>query len=125
MKLILLHDKTVVSACLSCLGSVVNNVTRNFTLIRDCFKKYFGHLVSYKKVHEKDPEDARLPKATAFFRRSRYTVGLLLKHFDYNLEELHAGLKWGRTRGNRKQAATGGRVEGGGEGGQMGVGETR
>ena len=34
MKLILLHDKTVVSACLSCLGSVVNNVTRNFTLIR-------------------------------------------------------------------------------------------
>jgi cohesin loading factor subunit SCC2 len=95
MKLILLHDKTVVSACLSCLGSVVNNVTKNFTLIRDCFKKYFGHLVSYKKVHEKDVEDARLAKATPFFRRSLFTVGLLLRHFDFGLEELYAGLEWG------------------------------
>ena len=69
MELILLHDKTIVSACLSCLGSVVDNVTRNFSRSRD-------HRVSYKKVHEKDPEDARLPKATAFFRRSRYTVTL-------------------------------------------------
>jgi cohesin loading factor subunit SCC2 len=50
VKLILLHDKTVVSACLSCLGSVVNSVTKNYTLIRDCFKKYFGHLNSFKKV---------------------------------------------------------------------------
>ena len=82
MKLILLHDKTVVSACLSCLGSVVNNVTRNFTLIRDCFKKYFGHLVSFKKLHEKDPTDYRLAKATPFFRRSLFTVGLLLR-FDF------------------------------------------
>lgn len=79
MKLILLHDKTVVSACLSCLGSVVNNVTRNFTLIRDCFKKYFGHLVSFKKLHETNPADDRLKKATPFFRRSLFTVGLLLR----------------------------------------------
>ena len=79
MKLILLHDKTVVSACLSCLGSVVNNVTRNFTLITDCFKKYFGHLVSFKKLHETNPADDRLKKATPFFRRSLFTVGLLLR----------------------------------------------
>ena len=48
---ILLHDNTVVSAGLFCPG----NDTRNFTRIRD-------HLVSHKKVHETDPEDARLPK---------------------------------------------------------------
>ena len=95
MKLILLHDKTVVSACLSCLGSVVNNVTRNFTLIRDCFKKYFGHLVSFKKVHSNDPQDQRLEKATPFFRRSLFTVGLLLRYFDFGKEELYAGLEWG------------------------------
>jgi len=95
VKLILLHDKTVVSACLSCLGSVVNNVTKNFTLIRDCFKKYFGHLNSFKKVHEKDPSDIRLPKATPFFRRSLFTVGLLLRHFDFTQEELYTGLEWG------------------------------
>jgi len=95
VKLILLHDKTVVSACLSCLGSVVNNVTKNFTLIRDCFKKYFGHLNSFKKVHEKDPTDPRLAKATPFFRRSLFTVGLLLRHFDFTQEELYTGLEWG------------------------------
>merc|ERR1712241_354668 len=95
IKLILLHDKTVVSACLSCLGSVVNNVTRNFTLIRDCFKKYFGHLVSFKKVHSNDPQDQRLEKATPFFRPSLFTVGLLLRYFDFGKEELYAGLEWG------------------------------
>jgi len=95
VKLILLHDKTVVSACLSCLGSVVNNVTKNYTLIRDCFKKYFGHLNSFKKVHEKDPSDPRLGKATPFFRRSLFTVGLLLRHFDFTLEDLYTGLEWG------------------------------
>merc|ERR1719309_1429773 len=93
IKLILLHDKAVVSSCLSCLGSVVNNVPKNFTLIRDCFKKYFGHLNSFKKVHEKDPSDIRLPKATPFFRRSLFTVGLLLRHFDFTQEELYTGLE--------------------------------
>ena len=95
IKLVMLHDKTVVSACLSCLGGVVNKVTKNFTLIRDCFKKYFNHLVTYKKVHEKDPTDEKLAKATPFFRRSLFTVGLLLRHFDFSREELYAGLEWG------------------------------
>ena len=95
IKLIILHDKTVVSACLSCLGSVVNNVTKNFTLIRDTFKKYFGNLIHFKKAHEKDPGDPRLPANIPMFRRSLFTVGLLLRHFDFTLEELYAGLEWG------------------------------
>lgn len=42
VKLIFQHDQTVILSCISCLGSVVNNVTRNFSLIRDCFLRYFG-----------------------------------------------------------------------------------
>ena len=42
VKLILQHDKTVVASCLACLGSIVNRVTKNFGLIRDCFRKYYG-----------------------------------------------------------------------------------
>merc|ERR1712241_346576 len=95
IKLIILHDKTVVAACLSCLGSVVNNVTKNFTLIRDTFKKYFGNLIQFKRAHEKDPGDPRLPANSPMFRRSLFTVGLLLRHFDFTLEELYAGLEWG------------------------------
>ena len=95
IKLVILHDKTVVAACLSCLGSVVNNVTKNFTLIRDTFKKYFSNIVTFKRVYEKDPRDHRLPRSTPMFRRSLFTVGLLLRHFDFTLEELYAGLEWG------------------------------
>lgn len=47
VKLVLQHDRIVVASCLSCLGSIVNNVTRNFKLIRDCFQKYYG---SFNKI---------------------------------------------------------------------------
>jgi hypothetical protein len=49
-----LVETVLMSACLSCLGSIVNNVTRNFTLIGDCLKKWFGHLISFEIVKEKD-----------------------------------------------------------------------
>lgn len=39
------HDQTVILSCISCLGSVVNNVTRNFKLIRDCFGIYYSKLL--------------------------------------------------------------------------------
>ena len=55
VKLILQHDRTVVASCLSCLGSVVNNVTRNFKLIRDCFLKYYG--MSCKQQNDDDDDD--------------------------------------------------------------------
>ncbi|XP_071439398.1 nipped-B-like protein [Hetaerina americana] len=92
VKLILQHDKTVVGSCLSCLGSVVNNVTRNFKLIRDCFRKYYGHLTDFKLVHEKEPTDPRLLKCRPFFRRALFTVGLLLRHFDFTQEEVRQDL---------------------------------
>ena len=88
VKLILQHDKNVVAACLSCLGSVVNHVTRNFSLIRDCFRKYFGSLTEYKQLHERTPDNPRLVQHRPFFRRSLFTVGLILRHFDFTNEEV-------------------------------------
>merc|ERR1712223_813335 len=87
VKLILQHDKKVVSACLSCLGSVVNEVTKNFRLIRDCFDSYFTKItVKYKKLHEANSKDPRLMERgnMVTFRRALFTVGLLLRHFDFH-----------------------------------------
>ncbi|KAL6432109.1 hypothetical protein ACFW04_006676 [Cataglyphis niger] len=92
VKLILQHDRSVVASCLSCLGSIVNNVTRNFKLIRDCFKKYYGHLTEYKSFYEKDPTNPMLLKYRPFFRRALFTVGLLLRHFNFTDPEVIEGL---------------------------------
>ncbi|XP_012262390.2 nipped-B-like protein [Athalia rosae] len=92
VKLILQHDKSVVASCLSCLGSIVNNVTRNFKLIRDCFKKYYGHLTEYKAFYEKNPANPILLKNRPFFRRALFTVGLLLRHFNFTDKEVIEGL---------------------------------
>ncbi|KAK2582564.1 hypothetical protein KPH14_004854 [Odynerus spinipes] len=92
VKLILQHDRSVVASCLSCLGSIVNNVTRNFKLIRDCFKKYYGHLTEYKSLYEKDPANPMLLKYRPFFRRALFTVGLLLRHFNFTDPEVIEGL---------------------------------
>ena len=34
----------IVQSCVSCLGAVVNIVTHNYKLVRDCFQKFFGEL---------------------------------------------------------------------------------
>lgn len=81
MKLILQHDRPIVSSCLSCLGSVVNNVTRNFKLIRDCFKKYYGYLMNYKSLVES--RNATEVKYRMYFRRALFIVGSILRHFDF------------------------------------------
>ncbi|XP_011863105.1 PREDICTED: nipped-B-like protein [Vollenhovia emeryi] len=92
VKLILQHDRSVVASCLSCLGSVVNNVTRNYKLIRDCFKKYYGHLTEYKSFYVKDPNNPMLIRYRPFFRRALFTVGLLLRHFNFMDPEVIEGL---------------------------------
>ncbi|XP_063234204.1 nipped-B-like protein isoform X2 [Bacillus rossius redtenbacheri] len=92
VKLILLHDRTVVASCLSCLGSVVNSVTSNFKLIRDCFQKYYGHLTDYKKIYMNEPAHPWLVKCRPFFRRALFTVGLLLRHFDFMDKDVIKGL---------------------------------
>jgi cohesin loading factor subunit SCC2 len=92
VKLILLYRKEVVEACLSCLGSVVNEVTKNFKLIRDCFTQYYGWMKKFQLVHEENTSDTRLDAGLPKFRRAMFTVGLLLRHFDFSKEELYSGL---------------------------------
>ena len=50
-------------------------------------------MTKFKNVHEKDPEDPRLPSSLAKFRRAMFTVGLLLRHFDFGTPEVHQGLE--------------------------------
>ena len=51
----------VMGACLSCLGSLVNNVSKNYRLVRDCFRRYFSIIVAFKKLHQKDPRYGTVP----------------------------------------------------------------
>ncbi|KAF6211182.1 hypothetical protein GE061_014297 [Apolygus lucorum] len=84
VKLMMQQDPSVVLSCVSCLGSIVNNVTRNFSLIRDCLKKYHGFLISYKTLLEagnSTPE--HILRCRPGFRRSMFVVGLLLRFFDF------------------------------------------
>ncbi|XP_075218552.1 nipped-B cohesin loading factor [Lycorma delicatula] len=100
VKLIVLQDIPVILSCVSCLGSVVNNVTRNFKLIRDCLKKYHGFLLNYRtyletgklspnvmkyKLYRENDKEAIL---RPIFRRSVYIVGLLMRFFDFQDKEV-------------------------------------
>ena len=60
VKLINLSHIKVVKSCISCLGSVVNEVTKNFTLIRDCFKQFYAMMAKFREVHGGNPNDTRL-----------------------------------------------------------------
>ncbi|KAJ1519897.1 hypothetical protein ONE63_004137 [Megalurothrips usitatus] len=91
VKLILLHDRAVVASCLSCLGSVVNNVTRNFKLIRDCFNKYYGILRDAKEK-ELFSRPATSNQHRPLVHRALFTVGLLLRHFDFTDKDVIEGL---------------------------------
>jgi cohesin loading factor subunit SCC2 len=92
VKLILQHEKSVVASCLSCLGSVVNNVTKNFKLIRDCFKNYYSTITQYKQLHLTAVGDPRLAQHKPYFKRALFTVGLLMRHFDFTNQLVNDGL---------------------------------
>ena len=93
----------IVQSCIHCLGAVVNNVTQNYTLVRDCFQKFFsescsntcpssslsGHLSTVllekvKALHSQNPQNSQLKALRPSLLRSAFTVGLLCKHFDVN-----------------------------------------
>lgn len=92
MKLVLQHDRPIVSSCLSCLSSIINKVTRNYQLIRDCFKKFYEFLNRYKNWIETDYRLYQEVKSKAYFRRSLFIVGLLLRHFDFKNPEVSGDL---------------------------------
>ncbi|CAH1960755.1 unnamed protein product [Acanthoscelides obtectus] len=89
IKLVLQHDRPIVSSCLSCLGSIINKVTHNYKLIRDCFKKYYDYLIKYKTWMEEDfIEILNDVKLKPYFRRALFIVGMLLRHFDFKDPEV-------------------------------------
>lgn len=94
IKLIIQHDRIVISSCLSCLGSIVNNVTRNFKLIRDCFIQYYSMVMKYKECIEKNTAFHKelLVKCRPQFRRALFIVGLLLRHFDFTDKDVIGNL---------------------------------
>ncbi|XP_022102804.1 nipped-B-like protein A isoform X2 [Acanthaster planci] len=95
MKLIIRHGQTVLQSCVSCLGAVVNKVTHNYKLVRDCFQKYFAVLSKLKTEHEANPESATMAKNKNTLLRALFTVGLFCKHFDFD-----AGIKHSKQSGD-------------------------
>ncbi|XP_046988628.1 nipped-B-like protein A [Schistocerca americana] len=85
---ILQQHYILVKSSMSCLAAVVNNATHNYSLIRDCFCRYFIHLRNFQKVHEKNPEAPVLTEFKNFLRRSLYITGCFLRYFDFTAPEL-------------------------------------
>ncbi|XP_071811222.1 nipped-B-like protein isoform X2 [Apostichopus japonicus] len=85
MRLIIKHGQMVLQSCVSCLGAIVNQVTKNYKLVRDCFQKYYGALSKYQKEHERDPNNKVLIENKPTLRRALFTVGLFCKHFDFDI----------------------------------------
>ena len=82
--------KTNTYLCHFCLQ--VNEVTKNFRLIRDCFSQYFSWMTRFQHVHQQNPDDPRLSDSLPKFRRAMFTVGLLVRHFDFSKQQLYEGL---------------------------------
>ncbi|XP_065083522.1 nipped-B protein isoform X2 [Ochlerotatus camptorhynchus] len=92
MMLIVTQSQAVVLSCVSCLSGVVNRITKNYALIRDCFSKfYYKGLVSSKEKLISDPSIPIEQLYRPQFRRSIYTVGLIMRYFDFKQPDVYGG----------------------------------
>jgi cohesin loading factor subunit SCC2 len=66
------------------LGILINNMTHNYKLAQDCFKKFFICLAQYRKQFTENPEDPSLVTQKGVVIRSLFTVGLLCQHFEFD-----------------------------------------
>lgn len=78
----------VVQSCVSCLGAVVNKVSHNYTLVKDCFGKFFGVLSKLMLDHKEDCTNPALKGRKPTLLRSLFTVGQLSRHFDFDSKEM-------------------------------------
>jgi cohesin loading factor subunit SCC2 len=78
----------VVQSCVCCLGSVVNNVSHNYALVKDCFSKFFGVLSKLMMDHKEDASNPVLQQRKSTLLRSLFTVGQLCRHFDFDSKEM-------------------------------------
>ncbi|KAH8272136.1 hypothetical protein KR018_001754, partial [Drosophila ironensis] len=82
MLLVVSRNQAEVTSCVSCLGALVNKITQNFKLIRDCFQKFYRVLdVSRSQVVQKIYNVDHI--YTPSFRRSLFTIGILMRYFDF------------------------------------------
>ncbi|CAE1178724.1 SCC2 [Acanthosepion pharaonis] len=88
MKLILKHGMMVLQSCVSCLGAVVNNVSHNYRLVKDCFQKFFGVLSRLMADHKRNPDNPTLLSRRPTLLRALFTVGLLCRHFDFDSKDM-------------------------------------
>ncbi|XP_055682843.1 nipped-B protein isoform X1 [Lutzomyia longipalpis] len=91
MLIVTQSSRTVVSSCISCLGAIANKLTKNYALIRDCFKKFFyPTLVACKEKVQQNPSfSLEMAFKSSSFRRSIFIVGLLMRYFDFNIPEVY------------------------------------
>nr|XP_041632486.1 nipped-B protein isoform X2 [Drosophila kikkawai]XP_041632487.1 nipped-B protein isoform X2 [Drosophila kikkawai]XP_041632488.1 nipped-B protein isoform X2 [Drosophila kikkawai] len=95
MLLVVSRNQAEVTSCVSCLGALVNKITQNYKLIRDCFQKFYRVLdVSRSQVLQKNYSVDNI--YTPSFRRSLFTIGILMRYFDFKspsgLGDKHGGL---------------------------------
>ncbi|KAH8252070.1 hypothetical protein KR032_009299, partial [Drosophila birchii] len=84
MLLVVSRNQAEVTSCVSCLGALVNKITQNYKLIRDCFQKFYRVLdVSRTQVVKKNCSVDNI--YTPSFRRSLFTIGILMRYFDFKL----------------------------------------
>ncbi|XP_033101457.1 nipped-B-like protein [Anneissia japonica] len=84
MRLIIRHGQMVLQSCVSCLAAVVNEVTHNYKLVRDCFQNIYCILTKYKTEYEEFPDNPALIRGKPRLLRALFTVGLFCKHFDFD-----------------------------------------
>ncbi|XP_035909136.1 nipped-B protein isoform X2 [Anopheles stephensi] len=90
MMLIVSQSRAIVLSCVSCLSTVVNKITKNYKLIRDCFAKLYNNCLLL--IKDKLASDSSIPIEQFFrpqFRRSIFTVGLFMRYFDFRLPEVY------------------------------------
>jgi cohesin loading factor subunit SCC2 len=85
-KLIFQGGMMIVSSCISCLGTVVNRLTKNYKLAADCFTKFYNSACYLKKTV--NISKACEPHVKPMVFRMLFTLGLLSKHFDVESSEL-------------------------------------
>lgn len=88
IKLIFKHGMMVVESCVSCLGAVINDVSHNYDLVKDCFKKFYGVLAKLMVDHKTNKDCPTLKQRRPPLLRALFTVGLLCKHFDLDAKDM-------------------------------------
>lgn len=103
MFLVISFNQAVVSSCISCLSALVNKITKNYKLIRDCFVRYaklkvlkktilyyYKYIFRFYKQMVKSKEHVLANPTvtidkiyTPIFRRSLFTIGILMRYFDF------------------------------------------